>query len=63
MDGNKKFLHCLMFLFERNFLGYMRVLPFEADSGTYTVSALYVLLFLAGMSVGFDLHAFRIIQN
>ncbi len=41
----------------------MRVLPFEADSGTYTLSALYVLLFLAGMSVGFDLHAFRIIQE
>ena len=53
----------LCFFLSGIFLGCMQVLPFEADSGTYTVSALYVLLFLAGMSVGFDLHAFRIIQE
>lgn len=45
------------------FLGCMKFLPSETDSGIYALSALYVLLFLAGMSVGFDLHAFRIIQE
>lgn len=45
------------------FLGIFDVLPPEAGSGVYAEWALYVLLFLAGMSVGFDLHAFKIVQE
>jgi len=44
-------------------LGYLHVLPAEISSGFYALWTLYILLFLAGMSVGFDLHAFKIIQE
>ncbi len=44
-------------------LGYLNLLPAELSGGLYAVWALYILLFLAGMSVGFDLHAFKIIQE
>lgn len=44
-------------------LGRLHVLPAEISSGIYALWTLYILLFLAGMSVGFDLHAFKIIQE
>lgn len=43
--------------------GYFHLFPAEISSGLYAVWTLYILLFLAGMSVGFDLHAFKIIQE
>lgn len=43
--------------------GCYHVLPAEISSGIYALWTLYFLLFLAGMSVGFDLHAFKIIQE
>lgn len=53
----------LAFFLSGVFLGRMQALPAEISSGMYAVWALYILLFLAGMSVGFDLHAFKIIQE
>lgn len=44
-------------------LGYFHVLPAKISSGAYALWTLYFLLFLAGMCVGFDLHAFKIIQE
>lgn len=44
-------------------LGCFHVLPAEISNGTYALWTLYVLLFLAGMSMGFDLHAFSIIRE
>lgn len=53
----------LCFFLSGIFLGNTGSLPRELSSGIYAVWALYILLFLAGMSVGFDLHAFKIIQE
>ncbi len=44
-------------------LGCLHVLPAEISNGFYALWTLYILLFLAGMSVGFDLHAFKIIRE
>ncbi len=53
----------LCFFLSGIFLGSGEYLPRELSEGVYAEWALYILLFLAGMSVGFDLHAFKIIQE
>ena len=53
----------LLFFLGGIILGYFSLLPQESMSESYAVWALYFLLFLAGMSVGFDLHAFKIVQE
>lgn len=53
----------LLFFLGGVFLGYFSFLPKQLSNGLYALSALYFLLFLAGMSVGFDLHAFKIVQE
>jgi uncharacterized membrane protein YbjE (DUF340 family) len=44
-------------------LGWLRVVPQDAAAGDAAVWVLYVLLFLAGMTVGFDLKALGIIRE
>ena len=53
----------LLFFIGGILLGVYPVIPIAWASGDASVWALYILLFLAGMSVGFDLKAFRILRE
>ena len=44
-------------------LGWLRIVPQDAAAGEAAVWVLYMLLFLAGMTVGFDLKALGIIRE
>ena len=44
-------------------LGWLRIIPQDAAAGEAAVWVLYMLLFLAGMTVGFDLKALGIIRE
>ncbi len=61
--GNRGSFIALGFFLSGALLGWLRVLPIGSAAGEAAVWVLYLLLFTAGMTVGFDLKALGIIRE
>ena len=61
--GSRSSFIALAFFIAGAVLGWLRLVPQDVAAGTAAVWVLYLLLFLAGMTVGFDLKALGIIRE